>query len=212
MKRRHLFLLKMCPKTPVPFKLGKRRCYLSPSSFGLLWNFLTGLFVDSLAEEWVQRAANGSLVGRWLLVFMRGSSSISWSLRAIQFCRPICTFFSKRVSRVPIKTVRYHQLFSQGEFWSWSRKHFHLFRISREEFTLSNWLEKPPLNKSSRCPFSSIHCYLFTTKFLWLLLFRRKTRIDNIPKISIFCCQGQRIKSESTFAFTRRVNRHSRNE
>ena len=197
MKRRHLFLLKMCVR--------RHLCHSSLASAGvicllLLWSSLE--FFDwticwFFSRVSVQRAANGSLVGRWLLVFMRGSSSISWSLRAIQFCRPICTFFSKRVSRVPIKTVRYHQLFSQGEFWSWSRKHFHLFRTSREEFTLSNWLEKPPLNKSSRCPFSSIHCYLFTTKFLWLLLFRRKTRIDNIPKISIFCCQGQRIKNPS---------------
>lgn len=134
MKRRHLFLLKMCPKTPVPFKLGKRRCYLSPSSFGLLWNFLTGLFVDSLAEEWVQRAANGSLVGRWLLVFMRGSSSISWSLRAIQFCRPICTFFPNVYHVSPSKQLDIISYFHKGS-QSWSRKHFHLFS-SREEFTL----------------------------------------------------------------------------
>lgn len=63
------------------------------------------VFVDSFT--WVLwELVNGSQVGSWLLVFMRGSSYIlAESPRAIQFCRPICTFWKKGLSRVPLSLI-----------------------------------------------------------------------------------------------------------
>ena len=116
--------------------------------------FLTGLFVDSL----VQGNWNGSPVGRWLLVFMRGSSSISCSLRAIQFCHyPICTFF--KTITCPHQNSEISStaeaIYSLGGLLDLVNTFIYLW----VEYTVLNLAENPLLSTTvKQIPLTPIHC------------------------------------------------------